>query len=163
MKILLEHVYEPCALSSRLRMSSTSCRRRSRSPHNASASQSKSTAPIKARSFVGENRAQPSRGRSDGKRAGPAMARARLFFAGGGHLAEQAPRVRTAFAPRSKIAAPRHPPLSLRPSALLRVLIRPVRRLSDRHEGGDRRGQSTEERRAPIHGRFPKAGRLPRR
>jgi len=34
-----------------------------------------------------------------------------------------------AFASRSKIAGLRHPPLALRPSALLRVLARPARRL----------------------------------
>ena len=34
-----------------------------------------------------------------------------------------------AFAARSKIAGLRHPPLKLRPSASLRVLVRPARRL----------------------------------
>jgi SLOG family YspA-like protein len=46
------------------------------------------------------------------------------------------------FASRSKIAGLRHPPLSLRPSALLRVLVRSACRLSNRHEGRDGRGQS---------------------
>ena len=36
----------------------------------------------------------------------------------------------------------RHPSLALRPSALLRVLARAARRLSDRHEGRDGRGRS---------------------
>src|SRR5438874_1180709 len=47
-----------------------------------------------------------------------------------------------AFASRSKIAGLRHPPLTLRPSAPLRVLARSARRLSDRHEGRDGRGRS---------------------
>jgi hypothetical protein len=46
------------------------------------------------------------------------------------------------FASRSKIAGLRHPPLALRPSALLRMLARSARRLSDRHEGRDERGRS---------------------
>ena len=47
-----------------------------------------------------------------------------------------------AFASPIKIAGLRHPPLALRPSALLRVQARSARRLSDRHEGRDGRGQS---------------------
>ncbi len=58
------------------------------------------------------------------------MAVGRLFSAGPGHPTRQVawgPRL-LAFASRSKIAGLRHPPLALRPSALLRVQVRPARR-----------------------------------
>src|SRR6202008_4350461 len=80
---------------------------------------------------AGEARPRPSRGRSDGRRPGPAMASTGYF-----------PPALRAFASRSKIAGLRHPPLVLRPSALLRVLARAARRLSDRHEGAEGRGRS---------------------
>ena len=53
------------------------------------------------------SRPRPSRGRSDGKRPGPAMAAPGYF-----------PPALRAFASRNKIAGLRHPPLSLRPSAV---------------------------------------------
>jgi hypothetical protein len=59
------------------------------------------------------------------------MAQARLFSAGPGHPTRPVawgPRLR-AFASRSKIAGLRHPPLTLRPCAALRVLGRAGRRL----------------------------------
>ena len=65
-----------------------------------------------------ESRPWPSRGRSDGKRPGPAMAAPGYF-----------PPALRAFAARNKIAGLRHPPLALRPSAPLRVLVRSARRL----------------------------------
>ena len=80
---------------------------------------------------AGEPRPRPSRGRSDGRQPGPAMASTGNF-----------PPALRAFASRSKIAGLHHPPLALRPSALLRVLARAARRLSDRHEGRDGRGRS---------------------
>ena len=52
-------------------------------------------------------RPRPSRGRSDGRRPGPAMAAPGYF-----------PPALRAFASRSKIAGLRHPPLALRPSAV---------------------------------------------
>ena len=61
-----------------------------------------------------EPRPWPSRGRSDGKRPGPAMAAP-------GYFPPARPRRDPAFASRNKIAGLRHPPLALRPSASLRV------------------------------------------
>jgi hypothetical protein len=51
----------------------------------------------------------------------------RLFSAGGAHQQEES-WPKSAFASRSKIAGLRHPPLTLRPSAPLRVLARSARR-----------------------------------
>ena len=65
-----------------------------------------------------ESRPRPSRGRSDGRRPGPAMAAPGYF-----------PPALRAFASRNKIAGLRHPPLALRPSASLRVQVRSARRL----------------------------------
>ena len=84
--------------------------------------------------MFGEVRSWFSRGRSDGKRPGPAMAASGYF-----------PPALRAFASRSKIAGLRHPPLALRPSALLRVLARSARHLSDRHEGRDGRGYPAKD------------------
>jgi hypothetical protein len=75
------------------------------------------------------------RGRSGARRGGPATAAADDF-----------PAALRAFPSRNKIAGLRHPPLPLRPSALLRVQVRPARRLR-RHEGRDGRGRSDEESR----------------
>ena len=65
------------------------------------------SAPLAFQRAIGRQAARPGNGC------------ARLFSAGG----------RAAFASRSKIAGLRHPPLTLRPCAALRVLCRAVRRL----------------------------------
>ena len=78
-----------------------------------------------------ESRPRPSRGRSDGRRPGPAMAAPGYF-----------PPALRAFASRNKIAGLRHPPLALRPSAVAPG-SGPFRPPSgDRHEGRDGRGRS---------------------
>ena len=88
-------------------------------------------------------RPRPSRGRSDGKRPGPAMAEVRLFSAarrrkashyiwGDGALCIAKQNSRTSAILRWRFG----PPLPLR------VLARPARRLSNRHEGRDGRGRT---------------------
>src|SRR5579859_6814280 len=108
---------QPCAPSSRRRTSSASCsgrrpRRGERRPVDVVVV---CRACPRCRT---EPRPWPSRGRSDGKRPGPAMAAPGYF-----------PPALRAFAARTKIAGLRHPPLALRPFASLRVLARSARRL----------------------------------
>ena len=108
---------QPCGYSSYLRTSTaSSCRRQ----HSDSYVCLPSMFLVRSRRIQCRQRPRPrpSRGRSDGKRPGPAMAEGRLFSAArrrrDTHIIYG---VMARFASRSKIAAPCHPPLALRPSA----------------------------------------------
>ena len=96
-----------CGSSSHRRTSPASCSRRPPSDRRVWLRIDVDSS-VAARPMPERPRPRPSRGRSDGRRPGPAMAAARLFSA--------AAALRRAFASRSKIAAP--PPSSAVASAL---------------------------------------------